>query len=61
MDFSWLCSVCCVMSVWRHSPSPGKVLLSFNKLRLNKLEDTEGKTVFFLVSPKAVLESFGIM
>lgn len=38
VDFSWLCSGYCVMSVCRHSPSPVKALLSFNKLRLNKLE-----------------------
>lgn len=46
VDFSWLCLVCCVMSVCRHSPSPVKASLSFNKLRLNKLEYIEGKIGF---------------
>lgn len=46
MDFSWLYLVCCVMSVCRHGPSPVKASLSFNKLRLNKLEYTEQKIGF---------------
>lgn len=34
------------MSVCRHGPSPVKASLSFNKLRLNKLEYTEQKIGF---------------
>lgn len=57
VDFSWLCSGCCVMSVCRHSPSPVKALLSFNKLRLNKLEYTEGKIGFSLCHPRKFLKA----
>lgn len=43
VDFSWLWLACCVMSVCSPRPSPVKALLSFNKLRLNKLHFAKGK------------------